>query len=142
MAGVIHIYTRQAQENTASIRIRHGAYNFREAAVTASHRTERFNQQVNLVRRWYEGYDLTTDTEFGNEGLDGAHATNLTWNAKWQVNENNQFSARLFDINSRAEYDQDCLDPDSFERVLLFASGAREAAGLANTIAAKNCNRA
>ena len=33
------------------------------------------------------------------------------------MNENNQFSARLFDINSRAEYDQDCLDPDSFERV-------------------------
>lgn len=117
MAGVIHIYTRQAQENTASIRIRHGAYNFREAAFTASHRTERFNQQLNLVRRWYEGYDLTTDTEFGNQGLDGAHATNLTWNAKWQVNDNNQFSARLFDISSRAEYDQDCLDPDSFERV-------------------------
>lgn len=117
MAGVIHIYTRQATSNTASVRIRHGAYHFREAATSASYRSERTSQQLNIIRRWYEGYDLTTDQIFGNEGLDGASATNVTWNGAYQASETLQVSARHFDISSRAEYDQDCLHPDTFERV-------------------------
>ncbi|RUO35381.1 TonB-dependent receptor domain-containing protein [Aliidiomarina sanyensis] len=120
MTGVIHIFTREAERNEASVRVRHGAHNFRELAGSASYQTDFSQHQLQFSRRLFEGYDLTVDREFGNQMMDGAQATNFSLNNRFDVSDRLQIRLRHTDNRSLAEYDQSCFDPETFERVTCF----------------------
>ncbi|WP_194755276.1 TonB-dependent receptor domain-containing protein [Aliidiomarina indica] len=116
MAGVVNIITRRARQSGGEVRVRHGAHNYREVSASASHVTSMSRHHLAVSRRLFEGYDLTQDTEFGSQDMDGAQATNLLFNNSFTASERVSFSLRYLQNQSVAEYDQPCFSADTFER--------------------------
>ncbi|TRW50140.1 TonB-dependent receptor [Aliidiomarina halalkaliphila] len=116
MAGVVNIISRRAQQSGGEVRLRHGAHNYREMAGSASYVTSMSRHHLALSRRLFEGYDLTTDTEFGNHDMDGAQATNVLFNNTFTASERLSFQLRHMQNHSVADYDQQCFDAQTFER--------------------------
>lgn len=117
MAGIIQIFTREGLGQGNSIRVRHGAHNYRELAANGSYRGDFSRHQFNFSRRLYSGYDQTLDKEFGNASDDSYYATNLMSNNHVEITDWLEVSFRHSQSSSLTEYDSQCFDPVDFHRV-------------------------
>ncbi|MCC5855487.1 MAG: TonB-dependent receptor [Idiomarina sp.] len=117
LAGVIQIFTRQAQRTEHRLRIRHGAFNTREAAGSFGYRDAEWTHQLNIARRLTHGYDTTTETEFGAGDDDGASLTNATWSSSWRPRRDVTLQGRYNYMTNHQSYDAGCFDVFEFHQV-------------------------